>query len=57
MVSWNGGGGEIVSTPLTGYPTSLEMLTRARVLDSIDYEESRKKVKLEMKMSAFLILK
>ena len=55
MVSWDGGGGEIVSTPLAGCPTSLEMLTRIRNLDSIDYEESGEKVKLEMKMSAFLI--
>ena len=52
MVSSNGGGGEIASKPLAGYPTSLEMLTRDRVLDSIDYEESGEKVKLEMKMSA-----
>lgn len=44
-------------TPLAGYPTSLEMLTRIRNLDSIDYEESGKKVKLEMKMRTFLILK
>ena len=59
MVSRNGGGGEIASPLLTGYPTSLEMmLTRARILDSIDHGKYEgKKVKLGMKMSAFRILK